>query len=75
MFLKNRNISSKIKRSKVTDDAALFQDSPGLQLQFKFLLPSGHFIPKLDIQGPQLKSGKCFNIFHWKAVNLKLLFL
>ena len=31
MFLKNRNISSKIKRSKVTDYAALKQKSPLLQ--------------------------------------------
>ena len=51
MFLKNRNISSKIKRSKVTDYAALKEISSGTLL-YQFLI----FAYLLTLNGNEVPS-------------------
>ena len=52
MFLKNRNISSKIKRSKVTDYAALRDTSITNENNFKFSICILSFrLAKVDVDG------------------------
>ena len=65
LFLKNRNIISKIKRSKVTDYAALMRNCAPKKAYEIFVLMSSQCTTKLHNRKGRFEFGKVATVMFW----------